>query len=73
MDLRYATALRNATNAWAKNQTTDTLTLQELSRRVHMANSEAQPATVPDAGQMAVLQPELARYGNLGTKLNLFA
>ena len=71
MDVRYINALRNATNAWAKDQVTDSLTLQELQRRSR--DVPATPATTPTAAQMGVLQPELARYGNLGTKLNIFA
>lgn len=75
MDTRYAQALRNATNAWANNRTTDALTMQELRRRQQQQAelSETQTVTAPTAAQMGVLQPELARYGNLGTKLNLFA
>lgn len=74
MDLRYARALRDANAAWAQNHATDAITLQELRRR---APQETAPAvkmvTAPSATQMAVLQPQLAAYGNLGTKLNLFA
>lgn len=74
MDARYAQALRNATNAWGNNRTTDALTMQELRRRQQHADlAETQTVTAPTAAQMGVLQPELARYGNLGTKLNLFA
>ena len=73
MDIRYTTALRNATAAWAKNKATDTQTMQDLQRRAHIPDVETRTVTAPNAAQMGVLQPELARYGNLGTKLNLFA
>ena len=73
MDLRYANALRNATNAWAQHRTTDALTMQDLKRRAPEQLDQTRKVTAPNAAQSAILQPELARYGNLGTKLNLFA
>lgn len=75
MDLSFANAVRNASNAWAQNRATDALTLRELVPSYVPPQPPQQPAvaTVPTAGQMAVLQPELARYGQLGTKLNLYA
>ena len=73
MDIRYANALRNATNAWSNNRTTDTITMQDLKRRAPDAQDATQVVTAPNPTQMAAMQPELARYGNLGTRLNLFA
>lgn len=73
MDIRYANALRNATNAWAHNRTTDTITIQDLKHRTPDQQDETKTVTAPDATQSAALQPELARYGTLGTRLNLFA
>lgn len=74
MDLRYSNALRNATNAWSKNRMTDPMTMQDLTRRAHLQEQGNQPVTTtPNAAQTALLQPELARFGHLGTKLNLFA
>jgi len=75
MDLRYTNALRNATNAWSNNRPTDALTLQDLQKRVQteQRSAVAETTTTLNATQMGLLQPELARYGNLGTKLNLFA
>lgn len=75
MDLRYTNALRNATNAWSNNRPTDALTLQDLQKRAQteQRSAVAETATTLNATQMGLLQPELARYGNLGTKLNLFA
>lgn len=73
MDLRYANALRNATNAWAKNRPTDTVTLQDLTRRAPEEQDITKVVTAPNSTQMAAMQPELARYGNLGSRLNLFA
>ena len=65
MDLRYATALRNATNAWAQNRVTDSLTLQELRRSPNQQQQPQRdhPATPGSAAAtpMAHAQPELAR------------
>lgn len=73
MDLRYTNALRNATNAWANHRTTDAVTMQDLKQRAPEQQDATKVVTAPNAAQMAVLQPELARYGHLGTRLNLFA
>lgn len=73
MDPRYTNALRNATNAWANNRPTDYLTMQDLKRRAPNQLEEAKIVTAPNATQTAILQPELARFGHLGTRLNLFA
>lgn len=73
MDIRYAQALRDATTAWANNHTTDALTLQDLRQRAPQEAAATKMVTAPTPSQMAVLQPQLAAYGNLGTKLNLFA
>lgn len=73
MDFRYTNALRNATNAWAQNRTADTVTMEDLTRRAPAEQDASKVVTAPDATQMAAMQPELARYGNLGTRLNLFA
>lgn len=73
MDPRYTNALRNATNAWANNRTTDQVTMQDLKRRSPRQLEETQIVTAPNATQTAILQPELARFGHLGTRLNLFA
>lgn len=73
MDTRYINALRNASASWARDQTTDAMTMQDLQRRAPSLQTQTRAVTAPTAAQMGVLQPELARYGNLGTKLNLFA
>ncbi|MBQ0133435.1 MAG: hypothetical protein KBT18_15020 [Comamonas sp.] len=73
MDIRYTNALRNASAAWSKNQAADAMTMQDLQKRVPVPHAQTLAVTAPNAAQMGVLQPELARYGNLGTKLNLFA
>jgi hypothetical protein len=74
MDIRYARALRDASAAWAQNRAIDALTLQDLRRRAPQpAAPETKVASTPSPAQMAVLQPQLAAYGNLGTRLNLFA
>ena len=75
MDLSFANAVRNASNAWAQNRPTDAMTLRELAPQYIPPQQPPQStiAIVPTAGQMGILQPELARYGQLGTKLNLFA
>ncbi len=56
-----------------ENHTTDAITLQELRRRAPQEEPAVKMVTAPSATQMALLQPQLAAYGNLGTKLNLFA
>lgn len=73
MDIRYATALHNAVNAWANNRPTDTLTLQELKRRRINDLEDTQVVQDTDAAQDLQIEPQLARHGNLGTRLNIFA
>ena len=72
MDLSFATAVRNASNAWGNNRVADAATMAELTKR-HINQQELNKAlSGPTAGQLAVIQPELARYGQVGTRLNLF-
>lgn len=73
MEFSFAAAVHNASNAWAQGRTTDVLTMAELTKRQLGNQSPAQLAGQPSAVHLAVLQPELARYGQLGTKLNLYA
>ena len=73
MDIRYHTALRNATNAWAQNRMADTVTMQDLKHHAPQQHNPGKTAASPSASESALLQPELARYGNLGTRLNVFA
>ena len=73
MDLRYANALRNATYAWANNRPTDTLTLQELKRRKANDLDETQVVQDAESAQNTQMEQPLARFGNLGTRLNIFA
>ncbi|WP_370678568.1 hypothetical protein [Comamonas sp. GB3 AK4-5] len=73
MDISFAAAVRNASNAWAQGRTTDAVTMAELTKRQLGNQSPAQLTGQLSASQLAVLQPELARYGQLGTKLNLYA
>lgn len=73
MDLRYETALRNATRAWAHNRVTDVSTMQDLQQRFRRQPSQQPAANAPSAAPAGSSQPELARYGHLGTRLNLFA
>ena len=73
MDIRYANALRNATNAWAQNRMTDPLTLQELKRRKPSDLDETQVVPGTDSAQSASLEPQLTRFGSLGTRLNIYA
>lgn len=72
MDMSFATAVRNASNAWSQNRVADTATMVELTKR-HVVQQEQSKAMAPTASQLAVIQPELARYGQVGTRLNLFA
>ena len=69
MDMVYQRALNNASQAWSQQRVVDAQSLAILRR------GEAQPTKVsaPAPAQQALLQPELARFGLLGTKLNLFA
>lgn len=73
MDLRYETALRNATQAWAHNRVTDVSTMQDLQQRFRQPPSQQPANPTPRPTSTASAQPELARYGHLGTRLNLFA
>lgn len=73
MDLRYATALRNATSAWANHRTTHALTLNDLQNRSPSGLEETQVVIAPNAVQAASLQPQLARYGKIGTQINIYA
>jgi hypothetical protein len=71
MDLSFATAVRNASNAWGNNRVTDAATMAELTKRQFNQQELNKALSGPTAGQMAVIQPELARYGQVGTRLNL--
>jgi hypothetical protein len=73
MDMSYEIALRNATRAWSHNRTTDAASLRTLQRHAHGQQFQPanQPATPAPTDQAA--QPTLARFGNLGTRLNVFA
>ena len=75
MDLRYTTALRNATRAWANQRAVDAVTLQTLQqpRYAHPHTRAAQAAAAPEPKPADDMQPQLARYGKLGTQLNIFA
>lgn len=74
MDIRYARALRDASAAWAQNRTTDAVTLKELRQRAPQEQAaQTKMVTAPSAAEAASVQPQLAAYGNLGTRLNLFA
>lgn len=69
MEMTFATAVRNASQAWSQNRVTDAATMAALQR--HQSAAALQPVTSP--AQLAVLQPELARHGQLGTRLNTYA
>ena len=73
MDISFAAAVRNASNAWSQSRPVDAMTLAILSRREITPQAQALADAVPSAGELAVLQPELARHGQIGTRLNLFA
>ncbi len=75
IDVRYSRALRDASYAWSQQRTIDSLTLQELRdhpTQRHAAQAQA-AARTPSAAEAATQQPQLAQYGNLGTRLNLYA
>lgn len=79
LDYRYATAFRHAANAWAHGHVTDSLAQQQMRRqRTEDAQTRA-VTTAPGVRRVAkesvqaMNQPSLARFGNLGTRLNLFA
>jgi hypothetical protein len=67
MDIAYQSALTNASRAWSQQRVVDAQSLAVLRR------GEATQAMGPSPAQQALLQPELARFGVLGTRLNLFA
>lgn len=73
MDVSFANAIRNASAAWANNRTTDVQTMQELTKRYVAPTHPVSAAATPSASHLAVIQPELARYGQVGTKLNIYA
>lgn len=73
MDLRYETALRNTASAWAKSQAVDASTMQDLKRGLQHQALERQAPVQRNTADLGAQQPELARYGTLGTQLNLFA
>lgn len=73
MDLSFANAVRNASHAWAQNRVTDAMTLAELSKRQVVQDAQYKVSGLPTTSQLAIIQPELARYGQVGTKLNIFA
>ena len=49
MDIRYHTALRNATNAWAQNRMADTVTMQDLKHRAPQQHNPGKTAASPSA------------------------
>lgn len=73
MDVTFSAAVRNASNAWSQSHTVDAMSLATLSRRELSAQQQALADAVPTAGKLAVLQPELARFGQMGTRLNIYA
>lgn len=73
MDMRYETALSNAVNAWSQNRVTDPITMQNLKRNAQHERSETKRFPTVQASSSDLSQPALAKYGNLGTKLNIFA
>lgn len=70
MDIVYNRAITQASRAWSQQRVVDTQTLAALRRGEQTAADKTAAAT---AAQQALLQPELARFGLLGTRLNLFA
>ena len=70
MDITYQRALDNASRAWSQQRVVDAQSLAALRRGEREAAKSVAP---PAATQQALLQPELARFGLLGTRLNLFA
>ena len=74
MDLRFDTALRNASQAWAQNRTTDSMTMQHLKRHAPEWQSTAaapSPSSLPTHNAMPTAT--LSRFGTLGTKLSVYA
>lgn len=70
MDITYQRALDNASRAWSQQRVVDAQSLAVIRRGERAA---VQSAAAPAPAQQALLQPELARFGLLGTRLNLFA
>jgi len=70
MDITYQRALDNASRAWSQQRVVDVQSLAVLRRGEAVAMEKTAATT---AAQQALLQPELARFGMLGTRLNLFA
>lgn len=70
MDITYQRALDNASRAWSQQRVIDAQSLAVLRRG---GSNPAERSAPPTAAQQALLQPELARFGLLGTRLNLFA
>lgn len=73
MDVSFANAVRNASHAWGHNRATDAATMTELTKRQALQDAQYKASAAPTASQMALIQPELARYGQMGTKLNIYA
>lgn len=73
MDINFATAVRNASNAWGQSRPVDSMTLATLKRPEMTPQQQALADAIPTAGKLAVLQPELARHGQMGTRLNIYA
>ena len=69
MDIAYQRALTNASRAWSQQRVVDAQSLAVLRR----GEATQEKTTGPSPVQQALLQPELARFGVLGTRLNLFA
>lgn len=70
MDIVYHRAVTQASRAWSQQRVVDSQSLAVLRRGVQAAQDKT---AAPTATQQALLQPELARFGLLGTRLNLFA
>ena len=73
MDISFANAIRNASNAWAHSHTVDVITMAALTKRQTPQASISQTTSMPTLGQLTAVQPELARYGQVGTRVNLYA
>ncbi len=69
MDITYQRALTNASRAWSQQRVVDAQSLAVLRR----GEATVEKVAAPSPTQQALLQPELARFGLLGTRLNLFA
>lgn len=78
LDVYYSRALRDATHSWSRQRSTDNLTLQELrGDRQPSQHEAAKPQDkvnpVPGTPESGNVQPQLAQFGHLGTRLNLYA